>query len=371
MTPSNRIKTRRTACNWTATALAAELGISRQTVHAIEAGQYIPNTTIALRLARLLDTTVEDLFGASGEPATGTQRTRATLLKPVHRGAASGSVQAWRMDGEWFATRTPRYPSYLPVADRLVGSARGRRILVDVRAGRTAAREVVIAGCDPALSLLSSALSARGIATELVPVPSRTALQWLKDDRVHIAGTHLRDPETGDYNLPIVSRMFADQPTRVTTYAQWAEGFVVRPGNPHRIRSAADLVGRVRMVNREAGAGARALLDADIAAAGISHTDITGYDTVAESPFAAAAIVSSGGADCCVASAAVAEWFGLTFVPIQVARFDLVMRRDRLDDRARDAVMDALGDGRLRRSLSAIAGYETQHTGRTRTHGTA
>ena len=42
--------------------LAAEAGISRQTIHAIEAGLYVPNTAVSLKLARILGTTVEELF---------------------------------------------------------------------------------------------------------------------------------------------------------------------------------------------------------------------------------------------------------------------------------------------------------------------
>lgn len=365
---TNGIKARRMACNWTATGLAAELGISRQTVHAIEAGQYIPNTTIALHLARLLDTTVEVLFGSASEEAGATLRTNATLLRADANARATAALQAWRVGDEWFATRTPLYPAYLPVADRLIGSAKGRRVTVDVRPGRSVKPAVVIAGCDPALSTLATSLTARGIATELVAVPSRTALRWLKAGHVHIAGTHLLDGDTGEYNLPLVARMFVNQPTLVTTYAEWAEGLVVKAGNPRRIRSVADLTRRVRIINREVGSGARSLLDAKLAAAGVSADAVKGYDQVAESHFAAAAAVASGGADCCVAPAAIAEWFGLSFVPLQVARFDLVMRRDRLDDRLQDAVLDVLSGGRLRRSLSAIAGYDTEHTGRTRAY---
>ena len=69
--------------------LAAAAGISRQTIYAMEAGTFIPNTAVALKLARALDTTVEELFtleaAASGRSLRAEQ---ATLL------AGSGGVLA-------------------------------------------------------------------------------------------------------------------------------------------------------------------------------------------------------------------------------------------------------------------------------------
>src|SRR5262249_6956445 len=143
-----------------------------------------------------------------------------------------------------------------------------------------------------------------------------------------------------------------------------------KSGNPWRIRSAGDLTRRVRFVNRLAGSGARDVLDETLAAAGVTGRQVDGYDREAESHFAAAAAGASDGADCCIATSAVAAWFGLGFVPLQAERFDLVMRTDRMDATVRQAVIEALNDGGLRRSLSDIAGYQTRDTGQTRSHAT-
>src|SRR5208283_1983890 len=45
-----------------ATEIARRVGVSRQTIYAIESGDYVPNTAVALQLARVLEVTVEDLF---------------------------------------------------------------------------------------------------------------------------------------------------------------------------------------------------------------------------------------------------------------------------------------------------------------------
>jgi putative molybdopterin biosynthesis protein len=115
---------------------------------------------------------------------------------------------------------------------------------------------LVVAGCDPALSLLSAELKSGGTEVINVPCSSQEALNWLKKGLVHVAGSHLRDQATGEYNLPLVTSLFGKKKIRVVTFAEWEQGLVVRRGNPKRIRSVADLGGeRITMVNREKGVG--------------------------------------------------------------------------------------------------------------------
>src|SRR5580700_6581117 len=71
-----------------AIALAATAGISRQTIYAIEAGTYVPNTAVALRLARALETTVEDLFALPDRATPPELRSERAVLLP-----GSGAVQ--------------------------------------------------------------------------------------------------------------------------------------------------------------------------------------------------------------------------------------------------------------------------------------
>lgn len=92
---------------------------------------------------------------------------------------------------------------------------------------------VAIAGCDPVLGMLASAAQGAGTAQVLLaPVSSRKAMDLLKRGLVRVAGMHLRDPATGEWNLPFLRRAFRDEDLVVVTFAQWEEGLVVAPGNP-------------------------------------------------------------------------------------------------------------------------------------------
>src|SRR6185436_16074108 len=122
-------------------------------------------------------------------------------------------------------------------------------------------KRLLLAGCDPATSLLANMVERiSGVEVISAAASSKLALAWLKEGKVHIAGSHLEDPKTGEFNLPYVREKFPEGDTMVVTFASWEEGFVVAQGNPKRIRKAEDLARRgIRFLNREPGSGSRAL----------------------------------------------------------------------------------------------------------------
>jgi putative molybdopterin biosynthesis protein len=181
---------------------------------------------------------------------------------------------------------------------------------------------------------------------------------------VHIAGSHLEDPDTGEFNLPFLRSRYPDEDLTVVTFARWEEGFVVAPGNPKKIKRAGDLsVKGVSFVNREPGSGSRALLDRMLADSAVPSAKIRGYERVAYGHLAAAFSVLSGDADCCLATRSAAQTFGLDFVPLRSERYDLVMRRATLELPAVQSFVDVLQRAVLRRKLEVLAGYDTAQTG--------
>jgi len=200
---------------------------------------------------------------------------------------------------------------------------------------------------------------ASGIEIVAAAASSRLALEWLKGGKVHIAGSHLEDPSTGEFNLPFVD---TGQMT-VLTFARWEEGWVTAPGNPLELQAVEDLA-RVHIINREEGSGARAVLDQLIKKAGIPAKKIEGYGRIAFGHLAAAYAVMSGAADCCLATRSAAQTFGLGFVPIHNERYDLILNRQTVQTPAAQAFLDVLQRSELRRKLELLAGYDTSETGR-------
>lgn len=363
---SNRLNSIRKARGLSAAVLARQAGVSRQTIHAIEAGSYVPNTVVALRLASLLETTVEEIFQLPPPVAAQPRKLRAAVLSPAP--VPSGTpVRTCKIGDRPVAVPVNAAPFCLLEADAIVAkSIRGAAVDLSVFAEPVAGGDpVLVAGCDPAIGLLAREVR-REASVELIAAAasSRLALQWLKEGKVHIAGTHLRDAATGEFNLPYLRREFGGEDLVIITFAHWEEGFLTAPGNPLGIREAGDLARRgLRLVNREPGAGSRALLDRLLERAGVSPGRVAGYGRLVHGHLAGAYAISRGDADCCIATRSAALAFGLGFVPLERERYDFVLRRASLHSQPVQAVLETLQRASLRRRLESQAGYETAHTG--------
>jgi putative molybdopterin biosynthesis protein len=333
-----------------AAALAKFAGITRQTVYAIEAGDYVPNTSVALQLAKILEVSVEELFSLERESAA-PKAVPVDFITPARTGQP---VQLCRVGNRMIGVSAAPQHLMFPPADAIVIDGSKAQVFPSEPEDE---KRLLIAGCDPGISLL-----ARHLDIVIAPCTSRQALQWLKQGKVHVAGTHLRDSATGDYNLPIVKHLFPQGAVKVVTFAVWQQGLVTRPGSD--IHAIEDLARKdVRIINREKGAGSREVLDQHLRAAGIPPDRVNGYDQIATGHLPAAQAVSQGEADCCIATRSAARAFGLHFIPLTTERYDLVVRRQYAKLPAMQALFDVLNRSALRRKLELLAGYDTSHTG--------
>jgi len=363
----NRLSQVRKSRGVGASDLARRVNVSRQTIYAIEAGTYVPNTEVALHLARELEVSVDELFSLS----SGSQQSPESLSAEVLSASAPAKGQPVRIcqiGSRWVSVPVSATPYYMPEADGIIkrtSRANGRADLLVFAKDEAAQKRLVLAGCDPATSLLSNTVErASGVEIVSAAASSKLALTWLKEGKVHIAGSHLEDPKTGEFNRPFVREEFPDEEMMIVTFARWEEGLVVSPGNPKGVRKPEDLARRgVRFVNRETGSGSRALLDKLLGNAGVPAAKVQGYEHVAFGHLAAAYCVESGDADACVATRSAAQTFGLEFVPLHSARYDLVMRKRTAELPAVKAFLDVLQRATLRRKLEVLAGYDTSQTG--------
>lgn len=358
-----RLREIRTARGLSAAELARRVGVSRQTIYAIEDGSYVPNTRVSLQLSRALQVGVEEIFFLSEEKPTETQD--AELLVSNMQMDEEKFVRVCTVNGRSFAVPVSFPPAYLPSADGVIESRRKRTASVRTpTSSNEGGNRLLLAGCDPALSLVNDELHSSGMEIIGVPCSSRRALQWLKQGMVHAAGSHLLDRATGVYNVPIVRHLLPEATVQVVTFAVWEQGLATRPGNPKSIRTLAELASKdVTVVNREKGSGSRDLLDRGLRRLSIQPPQVNGYDNVAKGHLAAAYAVAAGTADCCIVSRSAAHYFGLDFIPLAVERFDLTFTKAVLELPAAKALLDLLNRSTLRKKLQCMAGYDTAHTG--------
>jgi len=227
-------------------------------------------------------------------------------------------------------------------------------------------RSVLVVGShDPMLDLLGQFLALRFPGERLVSanVGSLGGLVAQKRGEAHLSGTHLLDPDTGEYNLSYIDRTLGDVPLRVVTFAHREQGLLVAPGNPLGIGGLDDLP-RVRYVNRQRGAGTRVLLDYELGRRGISPEQVQGYEREEYTHLAVAAAVASGSADCGMGIRAAALALGLDFIPVAHERYDLVLREEAASLPMVQHVLALLEDAEFRAAVAAQPGYDVSEMGR-------
>ena len=323
-TAGSKVREKRVARGIAQSELAQRVGISRQALGAIESDMYLPGVAVALRLAEELGTTVESVFGADSEDVQLTAQYGSGTTA-----AANKRVALARVAGRLVAVEVPATGVTLTPAAGLVTRTLSRQ-RVEVAPFRSRAEislTLIIAGCDPGVAILRDYLARRQPSIEVASIPglSRDALVAATKGTAHAAGVHLRDPKTGDYNLVAARTAFGAKRFRIVNFARWELGLATRPDGPS-IKALEDLTQRdLKIINREPGAGARAVLDEVLAADGIKSVQIRGYERLASGHLEVAAAIASGAADAGVTIRLAAGLYGLHFQPWREERYDFVI----------------------------------------------
>ena len=357
----------RVARRLTQVELAKRAGISRQALSAIETGVYQPSVTVALSLARALSESVERLFG--GENGDARQRVDVSFTGGEGRsiGSPQPRVALGRVSGKLVAVEQPAaHLALTPPAGIVRHAARHRAEVSTFMSQDEIDSTLLIAGCDPAAAILANWLARKRspVCAVVVQCSSTQALAALVEGRVHAAGVHLRDPKSGEYNLTQIKRALGRRRAIVVNFAGWELGLATVAGNLREIKSAADL-GQpgLKIVNREAGSGARLALDEGLAGFGLRAGQIAGYQTELAGHLEVAAAIAAGRADAGVTIRVAAEVYGLGFILIREERYDLVIPVHEFESTVVKAMLDALSSQRFAREIGDFCLYDTGKMG--------
>lgn len=217
---------------------------------------------------------------------------------------------------------------------------------------------------DMTLDLLAQHLARRGRRLVSANVGSLGGLVAVRRGEAHLAGSHLLDPETGEYNIAYLHRYLPETPVRLVTWVGREQGLLVPKGNPKGMRDLADLAFKdVRFVNRQRGAGTRVLLDYHLKRIGIDPVEIAGYEQEEYTHLAVAAAVASGRADVGLGIPAAAQALDLDFVPLFHERYDLVIPCAFLEGELLAPLFDLMYDAEFRAAVAALPGYDVSRMG--------
>jgi putative molybdopterin biosynthesis protein len=289
-------------------------------------------------------------------------------------------VRLGRVEGEVVATPLPRGAGVLTSlvrADGLLvvpagveGHHAGEQVRVELLRGLgEISRTIVAIGShDLVLDVAASELRAADPLITLASsnVGSLGGLVALRDGLCHLAGSHLLDPSTGEYTLPYVDRLLGGGPEiAVVRLVHRDQGLLVAPGNPLGLTGIDDLTRPgLRYVNRQRGAGTRALLDHELAQRDISQSQVNGYSREEHTHLAVAAAIAAGRADTGMGILAAARAFGLDFIPVAREPYDLVLRTSVRDDDLLAPLWKLLESPDFRTGVEKLGGYSCAETGR-------
>ena len=373
----NHLKNIRVAHGLSQSELAKQSGITRQAVSAIEAHLYLPTTAVALRLAAVLGCRVEDLFSLA-EPHDVIEGKLIGHFPQHDEKTSTVRVKVARVGTRMVVrpvTELGGMLSHTVPADGYAADVRGQESGTIVRVNLSRDRqaieqEISVAGCDPAIFLAGEHMRRHKDQTSVVgwTMGSTAALRALQQGEVHVAGLHLFDPATEESNLPFLRRTLKSLNYEVVTFATWEEGLLVRAGNPKSIREISDVVDpNVTIVNREEGAGARLLLDQRLRTAGINSDQVKGYGTIVAAHFDVARAIASRQADVGIGIRSAAQLFDLDFVPLQAARYDLIVPKAYLKSHPTlTHLFETMVSRPFRNEIEALGGYDTSETGKLR-----
>ena len=225
---------------------------------------------------------------------------------------------------------------------------------------------VMVGSHDLTLDLLSNLLGKNYPPVYFAshPVGSLGGILAIRNGTCHMAGLHLLDPETGEYNFPYLRQYLKGIDVRVIHLVYREQGLMVRQGNPNGIQGLNDLTRReITFINRQKGSGTRILLDHALKIVSLKPGDIRGYEKEEFTHIAIASAVAGGMADAGLGILPAAKAMGLDFIPVAKERYDLVIPSLYFEDEKMKRVIQTIRSDEFKSVVSQMGGYDVSKTG--------
>ena len=226
------------------------------------------------------------------------------------------------------------------------------------------APELIISGQDVVLDILANYLQQEGLSAGRTYLSSFEGLLALYQDKVDVAACHLYDGS--GYNAGFVRSLVPGIPAVLVNVSYRSVGFYVRRGNPKGIRGWEDLARRdVSILNRRPGSSSRILLDVQLKRLGLAASNIRGYDKIMRSHLTMAAAIAEGEADLAIGTERISRQMdGIDFIPLLEERYDVALKKERLDSLPVQKLIAVMNQPAFRRELSRFSGNDYRDSGK-------
>jgi putative molybdopterin biosynthesis protein len=240
----------------------------------------------------------------------------------------------------------------------------GKKLLAPTQASQTIR---FVGSHDLAVELLASHLCTLhpDIQFSSTFVGSLAGLVALECGEADIAGSHLLDEDSGQFNIPFIKRLMPNETVVLINLMQRVQGLMVTPGNPKHILGITDLKRPdIVFVNRQKGSGTRIFLDSQLLRLGIMPAEVKGYGHEEKTHVAVASLIAQGRADVGLGAQSAANLAGLDFIPLLRERYDLIALQNDFESPLFHNVKEVVCSQGFRNMLGSIAGYDVSETGR-------
>jgi molybdate-binding protein/DNA-binding transcriptional regulator YhcF (GntR family) len=196
-------------------------------------------------------------------------------------------------------------------------------------------------------------------------IGSLPGLMALEKGEADIAGTHLYDEESGEYNISYAKKLIPNEPVFLINLMQRVQGLMIKPGNPKHLVGIRDLTrSDVTFINRQKGSGTRILLDSELKRQNIPSNRIKGYEREEITHTGVASVISRGEADAGLGAQSSASAAGLDFIPISKERYDLVFIESSLEKPDIKRIVGVIQQESFHEMLGSIPGYDLSESGK-------
>ncbi len=225
---------------------------------------------------------------------------------------------------------------------------------------------VSIGSHDITLDILSDEIRNRGNDIRIASgnVGSLGGLLALKKGTAHMAGCHLLDIQTGEYNISYIRKYLEGVPVHVFNLVARDQGLIIQEGNPKEVKGIGDLKrDDITFVNRQPGSGTRILFDYKLKEMGIDPARISGYENEEYTHMNVAVSVLNGMTDVGLGIMAAARALDLDFIPVIKEQYDLVVPSSFADDPKIELIIGVARSREFRERVKGLGGYNPAKSG--------
>lgn len=284
--------------------------------------------------------------------------------KQVYRLIRSGGIPCTRATGKWLFPKS-LVEEWVQRSSRAQSIKTVRSAAVTERFGLD--RGLLIAGSnDPLLDSLFELARLRypEYLMYVTNLGSFGGLEALQQGKAHIALTHLRDAQTGEYNVPFLGQYLPLDTTVAVTLCHRRVGLLHHADSPDVVSLTELRSRKLQFVNRQRGSGTRLLIDQQLQQEKIKPAQLKGYDMEVWTHWEVGLAVLRHQADVGVASETVARLLGLGFHELVEERFDLIIPKDNYFTKPVQALLEVLSSADLKARAANLGGYDLRDTGK-------